>query len=82
MSCPNDKRHGCTCRDCAAALVAGELARMPSPAATRTPGRTPGGAPPTSPPASVSAEPDPVPAWVSRHPEVLDHFRALHRSRS
>jgi hypothetical protein len=94
MSCPNHKRFGCTCSDCAAALVASERSRLPSPATTRTPGRTPGGAPPTSSPASVSAEPPPrqveaelvawapVPAWVSRHAEVLDHFRALHRSRS
>jgi hypothetical protein len=162
MSCPNDKRHGCTCHDCAAALVAGELARLPSPATPTA--RRPGGAGSSSPatasaverkadgtwgdlvpfdeatwwleprsntwfppfrvavaegtacpecgrkagqdgaawlspigwyratPAGVTIRPGPVcavcasevcpriaaaPAWVSRHPEVLEHYRGL-----
>jgi hypothetical protein len=80
MSCPNDKRHGCTCSECAAALVAGERSRLPSPATPRALRRSsPGGAPSASP-ASVS--PGPVPAWVSRHPEVLEHFLNLRKEPS
>jgi hypothetical protein len=94
VTCPNDKRHGCTCTACAGEQTRRELAQLGKrPSAMRLAGaiKVPPGAtaeacawcagrPPCARCGTEDPAPEPaIPAWVSRHPEVLAHFLTITR---